>query len=87
MKNHTITKSGEIKSSPPVIPTKLFGLGDAVASVVQPIAKTIDVILGTKIAQCGGCKARQEALNAAVQNILNQKKPDVKGVTTDKNGA
>ena len=38
-------------------------LGDAVASVAQPIARTIDRMLGTKVAECGGCKARQEALN------------------------
>jgi hypothetical protein len=87
MKNHTITRSGEIKPAPPFIPAKPFGLGDAVATIAQPIARTIDAVLGTKISQCGGCKARQAALNAAIPNIFPGKKPDVSGVTTDKNGA
>lgn len=39
------------------------GLGDAVAAVAQPVAKAIDAILGTKVAECGGCKARQAWLN------------------------
>ena len=42
---------------------ELRGLGDAVAMVAQPIARAIDSALGTNVAGCGGCKARQAALN------------------------
>lgn len=46
----------------------LSGLGDVVAMVAQPIARTIDVITRhrTNVAGCGGCKKRREALNRAV---------------------
>jgi hypothetical protein len=47
-------------------PAKLRGLGDAVAVVAQPIARAIDAVAGTNIQGCGGCKKRQEFLNAAV---------------------
>jgi hypothetical protein len=39
------------------------GLGDVVHNIAQPIAKTIDKILGTNIKGCGGCKKRQKKLN------------------------
>ena len=39
------------------------GLGDLVAAVAQPIARAIDAAAGTKLAECGGCKRRREALN------------------------
>lgn len=39
------------------------GLGDVVASVAQPVARAIDAILGTNVAGCAKCKARQEWLN------------------------
>lgn len=42
------------------------GLGDVVAAVAQPVAHVIDAVAGTNVAGCGGCKRRQEALNAAV---------------------
>ena len=48
---------------------KPFGLGDAVASVAQPIARAIDRVAGTKIAECGGCKKRRAALNKLVPNL------------------
>ena len=44
-----------------VIPSR--GLGDVVASVAQPIARTIDRLFGTNVAGCGGCSKRQEQLN------------------------
>ena len=47
-------------------PAELSGLGDAVAVVAQPIARVIDAVLGTNVAGCGGCKARQAALNKAM---------------------
>ncbi len=46
-----------------------FGLGDAVAVIAQPIARTIDRALGTRISECGGCKQRRAALNRIVPNI------------------
>ena len=48
---------------------KDFGLGDAVASLAQPFARAIDRIVGTKIAECGGCKKRRAALNRAMPDI------------------
>lgn len=48
---------------------KPIGLGDAVAMVAQPIAGVIDAILGTNVKGCGGCKARQEALNKLVPKV------------------
>jgi len=44
---------------------KLRGLGDVVAIVAQPVAMAIDAVAGTDLANCGGCQARQEALNKA----------------------
>ncbi len=43
--------------------SKRRGLGDLVAAVAQPIARAIDAAAGTKLAECGGCKKRREALN------------------------
>jgi hypothetical protein len=40
-----------------------YGLGDLVAAVAQPIAHGIDSVAGTRVAECGGCKRRREALN------------------------
>ena len=45
------------------------GLGDAVASVAQPIAKAIDAVLGTNLKGCGGCQQRREALNKLVPRL------------------
>lgn len=42
---------------------KLGGAGDLVALVAKPIAKVIDAVTGTKLAQCGGCASRQARLN------------------------
>ena len=42
------------------------GLGDAVASIAQPIAKALDAVLGTKVATCGGCASRKAYLNSLV---------------------
>ena len=46
-----------------------FGLGDAVASVAQPIAGILDSVLGTHIKGCSGCAQRRDALNRIVPNI------------------
>jgi hypothetical protein len=40
-----------------------FRLGDAVASVAQPVAKAIDAIAGTHLQECGRCKRRRKRLN------------------------
>lgn len=45
---------------------RIEGLGDLVHIVVSPIAKMIDVLAGTQIADCGGCAARRNAMNKAV---------------------
>lgn len=46
-----------------------MGLGDAVATVAQPIARALDARLGTDIAHCAGCGQRQADWNAAVPDI------------------
>lgn len=56
---------GNCEQVSPAVEPPLRGLGDAVAVVAQPIAKAIDSVLGTKVRECGGCKARQAALNKA----------------------
>jgi hypothetical protein len=58
----------------PASPAPLRGLGDAVAVVAQPIARMIDLTAATigvrtNVAGCGGCKARQAALNKALPFI------------------
>lgn len=42
---------------------KIKGLGDVIALITQPIAKTIDAVAGTHISTCGGCAKRQQSLN------------------------
>ena len=43
--------------------TKPRGLGDVVAIVAQPIAKGLDTVFQTNLADCAGCKGRQTQLN------------------------
>lgn len=50
-------------------PAKPFGLGDAVASVAQPIAGILDSVLGTNIKGCGGCAQRRDTLNRILPDI------------------
>lgn len=38
-------------------------LGDYVAMMAQPIARAIDRVAGTNVADCPGCKKRREKLN------------------------
>ena len=51
---------------PKVSARKYAGLGDVVAAVAQPVARTLDAVAGTNIAGCGGCAKRQALLNAVV---------------------
>jgi hypothetical protein len=37
--------------------------GDAFAVVAQPLARSMDAVLGTKITNCGDCKKRRNAMN------------------------
>ncbi len=41
-------------------------VGDAIATVAQPIARGIDWIFGTNVAGCVGCKEMQRNLNAGM---------------------
>ena len=62
---------GTVRIVPPVPRARpIFGLGDAVAAVAQPIAGAIDRVAGTKLKGCGGCKGRRRALNRAVPNLI-----------------
>jgi hypothetical protein len=40
--------------------------GDTIATVAQPIARSIDYFFGTNIQGCGGCKQMQNNLNAGM---------------------
>jgi hypothetical protein len=59
------------KTSPP----KFTGLGDAFALVAQPIARAIDAVAGTDIANCTPCKKRRERWNAALPFAAAPKAP------------
>lgn len=64
-----------------IVPNGMKGLGDIVALVAQPIAKLSDGIIGTGLANCSGCKRRQENLNemfpfASDETISLADKPD-----------
>lgn len=39
------------------------GLGTRIASVLKPVARAIDGVLGTDLEHCGGCNQREEWLN------------------------
>jgi len=60
--------SGKLKIYRP----DLTRLGDAVASVAQPIARAIDHVAGTDLEHCGGCKKRQDALNRLGRSLSPQ---------------
>lgn len=38
-------------------------IGDAVETIAQPIAGTIDKLTGTELKECSACKKRKEWLN------------------------
>ncbi len=46
------------------------GLGDVVAAVAQPIARGIDAVAGTDLANCAGCGQRKKDWNKAVPDVL-----------------
>jgi hypothetical protein len=48
---------------PKVSAKKYQGLGDVIHAVAQPIAKAIDIAIGTNIDGCSGCQKRREILN------------------------
>ena len=56
-----------------VIPTRSLellhkrGLGDKIAAVANPIARAIDKVARTKIAECAGCKKMRDRLNAGMR--------------------
>lgn len=53
---------------------KPVGLGDAVAAVAQPIARVLDAVLHTKIANCQPCigpGGRKDKLNQLVPDIFS----------------
>ena len=52
------------------------GVGDLVAQLAQPIARTIDRVVGTNLQNCNKCKQRQARLNAAVPFQPGQKHPN-----------
>lgn len=42
---------------------RVFGLGDVVAAVAEPIAKASDAVFKTKLKGCSACRKRREMLN------------------------
>lgn len=45
------------------IKARVFGLGDVVAAVAEPIAKASDAVFKTKLKGCSSCRKRREMLN------------------------
>lgn len=43
-----------------------YDLGTRIEKAVQPVAKAIDKIAGTKIVGCGGCKKMRDRLNSGM---------------------
>ncbi len=48
---------------------KRFGLGDAVATIAQPVAKFFDRVTGATFEKCIPCQQRREKLNELVPNL------------------
>ncbi len=48
---------------PRVSAKKYRGLGDLVHAVVQPVARAIDAVAGTRIQGCAGCGRRRDNWN------------------------
>ncbi len=46
---------------------RLRGLGDVVAIVAKPVARTIDVMFKTQFENCVGCSDRREKLNSLLR--------------------
>jgi hypothetical protein len=64
--NHKLQEKPLPYPIPKVSAKKYAGLGDVVAAIAQPIARTIDAVAGTNVVGCGGCARRRASLNAAV---------------------
>jgi hypothetical protein len=65
----------KVTAVPRVAEPTPFGLGDLVAKVAQPIAGVIDRVTGTRLKGCGGCAARQAALNRLVPDLRHPAGP------------
>ncbi len=50
-------------------------LGDAIATLAEPIARGIDSVAGTNVAGCNGCKTMRDNLNAgmSIQDAIYQR--------------
>ena len=48
-----------------------IGAGTAFAAVAQPVAKAVDAVASTNLANCGGCTGRKTKWNKAVPDILH----------------
>lgn len=44
-------------------------LGEMVHRVAAPVARAIDAVAGTHLADCGGCEERRRALNALGRSL------------------
>lgn len=43
--------------------------GDAVATVAKPVARAVDMALGTRVSSCGGCARRHRRLNGGSSTV------------------
>lgn len=50
-------------------PYRRIGLGDAVHAVAHPIAKAVDKVAGTNLANCKACEKRRQALNRILPDL------------------
>lgn len=57
-----VEQSAEVTNQEPA-KAKVFGLGDVVAAIAEPIAKASDTVFRTKLKGCSACRKRREMLN------------------------
>lgn len=58
--------------------TRKIGAGEVVEYFAKPIARAIDAVAGTQIAECVSCEERKAKLNAAVPDVLHPFKKETK---------
>ncbi len=63
-----LTNAGKPAPKPKELPRR--GLGDVVALVAKPIARTVDKLTGSTMENCQPCSMRQTALNKMVPDVL-----------------
>lgn len=58
--------------------TRKIGAGEVVEYFAKPVARVIDAVVGSKLAECGSCEERKAKLNAAMPDVLHPFKKEPK---------